>query len=36
MMAFATVVMILAGSWPLLKPTVFQAFGIVKKNLDKS
>ena len=36
MMAFATVVMILAGSWPLLKPTVIQAFGIVKKNLDKS
>ena len=36
MMAFATAVMILAASWPLLKPTAFQAFGIVKKNPEKS
>ena len=36
MMAFATAVLILAASWPLLKPTVFQAFGIVKKDPEKS
>jgi hypothetical protein len=36
MMAFATAVMILAASWPLLKPAAFHAFGIVKKNPEKS
>ncbi len=35
MMALATAIMILAASWPLLKPTVFYTFGIAKKNLDK-
>jgi hypothetical protein len=35
MMALATAIMILATSWPLLKPTVFYTFGIAKKNLDK-
>ena len=31
MMAVATVVMTLAVSWPLLKPTVFHTLGIAKK-----
>jgi hypothetical protein len=35
MMAVATAVMIVAASWPLLKPTVFHTFGIVKKNPDR-
>jgi hypothetical protein len=36
MMAVATVVMTLAASWPLIKPTVFHSFGITKKIPDKS
>ena len=35
MMGLATVVMTLAASWPLLKPTVFHRLGIVQTNLDK-
>jgi hypothetical protein len=35
MMGLATTVMILAASWPLLKPAVFHTFGIMQKNLDK-
>ena len=35
MMAVATAVMIIAASWPLLKPAMFHTFGIVKKNPDK-
>ena len=35
MMGLATTVMMLAASWPLLKPTVFHTIGIVQKNLDK-
>ncbi|SDN09438.1 hypothetical protein [Afipia sp. GAS231] len=35
MMGFATIVMMLAASWPLLKPTAFNTLGIVQKNPDK-
>jgi hypothetical protein len=35
MMGVATVVITLAASWPLLKPTVFHSLGITKKILDK-
>jgi hypothetical protein len=35
MMGVATVVITLAASWPLLKPTVFHSLGIIKKILDK-
>ena len=34
-MGVATVVITLAASWPLLKPTVFHSLGITKKILDK-
>lgn len=34
-MGFASIVMMLAASWPLLKPAVFHTLGIVQKNLDK-
>ena len=35
LMGLATIVMMLAASWPLLKPTVFHTLGIVQKNPDK-
>jgi hypothetical protein len=35
MMGVATVVIMLAASWPLLKPTVFHSLGITKNILDK-
>ena len=35
MMGIATTVMMLAASWPLLKPTVFHTLGIVQKNPEK-
>jgi hypothetical protein len=36
MMVIATVVMTLAASWPLLKPTVFHTLGIAKKTSSKT
>jgi hypothetical protein len=35
MMGVATMVIGLAASWPLIKPTIFHSLGITKKNLDK-
>ena len=35
LMGLATIVIMLAASWPLLKPTLFHTLGIVQKNLDK-
>src|SRR5882757_2153944 len=35
LMGLATIVIMLAASWPLLKPTVFHTLGIVQKNPDK-
>lgn len=35
MMGIATAIMVLAASWPVLKPTVFNTLGIMQKNPDK-